>query len=357
MSFIKEKGLGILLCLAIAVPSWILGQYFPIVGGPVFAILIGMIIAFIPRGKSLEGGIKFVSKKILQLAVILLGFGMNLFEIFKVGGQSLVIIVSTITVALVLGFVLCKAMKIPSKEGTLVSVGSSICGGSAIAAAAPVVDADDQEIAKSISVIFLFNVIAALVFPAIGQAIGFTDTGFGMWAGTAVNDTSSVTAAGASWAAITGSDTALNYAVIVKMTRTLCIIPICLGLAFWRTHKARVQGVAEGGKGVNLSKIFPWFVLLFLGASIINTILLAVFPSGDSGMVVSETMAWLTKAGKFCIVLAMSAIGLNSNIINLIKTGGKTIVMGCAIWVAISLVSIGIQYLMQVGGILQSFNF
>lgn len=354
MSFLKDKIPGILLCLVIAVPAWILGTFFPIIGGPVFAIVIGMLVAFVPRRGCFDGGVKFVSKKILQLAVILLGFGMNLFEIFQVGGQSLIIIFATITVALLLGYFMCKRLRIPSKEGTLIAVGSSICGGSAIAAAAPVVDADDEEIAKSISVIFLFNVIAALIFPSLGQLIGFTDTGFGMWAGTAVNDTSSVTAAGASWAAVTGSDTALNYAVIVKMTRTLCIIPICLGLAFWRTHKARTAG-SQGGNNVKISKIFPWFVLLFLGASIVNTVLSVVFDSGTANSMVSSSMSWLTTAGKFCITLAMSAIGLNTNIVKLVKTGGKPILMGFTIWVAISAVSIGIQFIMQTGGLLVSF--
>lgn len=128
-------------------------------------------------------GIKYTSKKILQYAVILLGFGLNLGEIAKVGASSLPIIVSTITPSLVISFVLCRVMHIPCRISTLVGVGSSICGGSAIAATAPVIDADDEEITQAISVIFLFNIIAALIFLSIGAILGMSNEGFGLFAG------------------------------------------------------------------------------------------------------------------------------------------------------------------------------
>ena len=161
MSKIKNNTLGVLLCLAIALPAYFLGKQFPLVGGPVFAILMGMIITFAIKDKSkVQSGITFTSKKILQYAVILLGFGMNLGDIVKTGSSSLPIILSTITTSLVVAYVLCKVLKMPSKISTLIGVGSSICGGSAIAATAPVIEADDEEIAQSISVIFLFNILA-----------------------------------------------------------------------------------------------------------------------------------------------------------------------------------------------------
>ena len=188
-----------LLCLMIAIPSWILGKIFPIVGGPVFAILLGMVITLLVSDKSaLQSGITFVSKKILQYAVILLGFGMNLSVILQTGKQSLPIILATITTSLVVAWVLHKILHVPGKISTLIGVGSSICGGSAIAATAPVIDADDEEVAQSISVIFFFNMLAALFFPMLGTVLGFSQTSgeaFGIFAGTAVNDTSSVTAA------------------------------------------------------------------------------------------------------------------------------------------------------------------
>lgn len=164
MNFIKKNWKGVLLCLIIAIPSWILGKIFPIVGGPVFAILLGMVITLLVSDKSaLQSGITFVSKKILQYAVILLGFGMNLSVILQTGKQSLPIILATITTSLVVAWVLHKILHVPGKISTLIGVGSSICGGSAIAATAPVIDADDEEVAQSISVIF-FSICLPLYF-------------------------------------------------------------------------------------------------------------------------------------------------------------------------------------------------
>ena len=238
---LKQKWKGLLLCLVIALPSWFLGKLFPIVGGAVIAILAGMVLTgFIRHKEALEPGIKFTSKKILQWAVILLGFGMNLSVVLETGKQSLPIIISTITTSLIIAYALHKAMNIPSKISTLVGVGSSICGGSAIAATAPVIDADDEEVAQAISVIFFFNVLAAILFPAFGKMLGFdtmSGNAFGVFAGTAINDTSSVTAAASTWDGMwnLGSAT-LDKAVTVKLTRTLAIIPITLFLSFIRTR-------------------------------------------------------------------------------------------------------------------------
>ncbi len=203
MNFIKQKGAGILVCLAIAVPSWLLGKIFPIVGGAIFAILLGMILTLFWKEKGrAEAGIKWTSKTILQTAVVLLGFGMNLGVILQTGKQSLPIIICTISTSLVVAWILHKVMHIESNISTLIGVGSSICGGSAVAATAPVIDADDDEVAQAISVIFFFNVLAAILFPILGSAIGMSTTNgeaFGVFAGTAVNDTSSVTAAASTW--------------------------------------------------------------------------------------------------------------------------------------------------------------
>ena len=200
MTKIKQLGPGLLLCLALAVPCWLLGKAFPIVGGPVFAILAGMVVTIFYRSKaSTQAGIAYTSKKILQYAVILLGFGLNLSEIAKVGATSLPIIISTISTSLIVSFALYKLLNMPANISTLIGVGSSICGGSAIAATAPVIGADDEEIAQSISVIFLFNILAALIFPTLGGVLGLSNEGFGLFAGTAVNDTSSVTAAASAW--------------------------------------------------------------------------------------------------------------------------------------------------------------
>lgn len=331
MDFIKKSWKGIFLCICIAVPSWWSGRLVPVVGGPVFAILIGMLVAyFIRQNDSFQSGIAFTSKKILQFSVVLLGFGMNFADILSKGKQSLPIIIATISTSLIIAFVIYKAMKVPSRISTLVGVGSSICGGSAIAAAAPVIGARDEEIAQSISVIFLFNVMAALIFPTLGGAMGLSNEGFGLFAGTAVNDTSSVTAAAAAWDGIHGSNT-LDDAVIVKLTRTLAIIPITLALAFIRTKKEK--GLDSN---VSLKKIFPFFILYFVLASIITTVF----------SLPVEITAPIKELSKFCIIMAMSAIGLNTNIVKLIKTGGKPIFMGFCCWVGIAVMSLAIQHLL-----------
>nr|WP_286167009.1 YeiH family protein [Clostridium sp. D33t1_170424_F3] len=323
-----------MLCLAIALPAWFLGKLLPVVGGPVFAILAGMALALVWKDKSgVQPGVSYVSKKVLQAAVVLLGFGMNLTEVLARGKQSLPIILSTISVSLLIAFVLCKVMRIPGKTATLVGVGSSICGGSAIAATAPVIDADDEEIAQSISVIFLFNIVAALIFPALGALLGLSNEGFGLFAGTAINDTSSVTAAATAWDGIHGSNT-LDAAAIVKMTRTLAIIPITLVLAFVRTRKA----TSESGTKVEIRKIFPFFVLFFVLASVVTTVF--HLPAAVTGP--------LKELSKFFIIMAMAAIGLNTDLVKLVKTGGKPIFMGFCCWVGIAGVSLFLQRLLGV---------
>ncbi len=332
----KKRVQGITLCLAIAIPSWILGKIFPVIGGAVIAILAGMAIALCIKDKDRwEPGIKFTSKKVLQWAVILLGFGMDLDVVLQTGRQSLPIIVCTIATSLIIAYALHKSMKIPSNISTLVGVGSSICGGSAIAATAPVIGADEEEVAQAISVIFFFNVLAAIIFPTLGTLIGFNTTSgeaFGIFAGTAINDTSSVTAAAATWDSMWGLGAAtLDKAVTVKLTRTLAIIPITLVLAFVRTRKEKNS---EGKVG--LKQIFPFFILFFIGASIITTMARSLGVSASFFVPFKEL-------SKFMIVLAMAAIGLNTNIVKLVRTGGKPILLGACCWVGITGVSLLLQ--------------
>ena len=349
MELLKDfKGMwrGVLFALVVAVPAWLLGKQFEVIGGPVFAILIGMVLALVvpeAAGEPLQKGIKFTSKKILQYAVILLGFGLNLAQIAQVGATSLPIIVSTIATSLIVAFILCRALKIPSKISTLIGVGSSICGGSAIAATAPVIDADDEEIAQSISVIFLFNVIAALVFPTLGGMLGLTNEGFGLFAGTAVNDTSSVTAAAAAWDGMHPGANTLDAATIVKLTRTLAIIPITLALAFWQVRQAKRAAAAGEGSGqaagtFDLKKIFPFFIVFFVLASVITTVF--ALPT--------DITAPIKELSKFFIIMAMAAIGFNTNIVKLVRTGGKPILMGLACWIAIAAVSLGMQHVLGI---------
>ena len=344
MDFIKKNGSGILVCLAIAIPSWLLGKMFPVIGGAVIAIIAGMIVTMFwdNKGKA-EPGIKWTSRVILQTAVVLLGFGMNLGVIFQTGKQSLPIIICTITTSLIIAWILQKALKVPANTSILVGVGSSICGGSAIAAAAPVIGADDDEIAQSIAVIFFFNVLAAIFFPILGKAIGFDTVNgesFGIFAGTAINDTSSVTAAASTWDSMwnLGSET-LNKAVTVKLTRTLAIIPITLGLSLIQAKKSTKEG--KQTTKFSLKRAFPMFILYFVIAAIITTV--CVHMGVDAGV-----FQPIKELSKFMIIMAMAAIGLNSNVIQLIKTGGKPIIVGASCWCGITAVSLIMQHVMKI---------
>ncbi len=344
MNFMKKNWSGIIICFGIAIPSWLLGRIFPVIGGAVIAIITGMVITMFwnDKGKA-EAGIKWTSKMILQAAVVLLGFGMNLGVIFQTGKQSLPIIICTITTSLIIAWIMKKVLKVPANTSILVGVGSSICGGSAIAATAPVIDADDDEIAQSIAVIFFFNVLAAIFFPMLGKAIGFDTVhgdAFGIFAGTAINDTSSVTAAASTWDSMwnLGSET-LNKAVTVKLTRTLAIIPITLILSLIRAREIVKDG--KQSAGFSLKKSFPIFILYFVIAVMITTFCVHMG-------IASEVFQPIKELSKFMIIMAMAAIGLNSNVIKLIKSGGKPIAVGALCWFGITVVSLIMQHIMKI---------
>ncbi|MDD5102132.1 MAG: YeiH family protein [Endomicrobiaceae bacterium] len=335
MDFVKNNFFGLVLCFFIALVSLYFGKIVPVVGGPVFGILLGMTITlFLNDKSSLQPGINFTSKKILQYAVILLGFGMNLTSVIKVGFLSLPIIISTIATSLTVAYIMYKLLKMERNISVLIGVGSSICGGSAIAATSPVVNAKDEEIAQAIAVIFLFNVIAALIFPTLGSLIGLSNDGFGLFAGTAINDTSSVTAATTVWDNIHSSNT-LAFGTIVKLTRTLAIIPITLILAYVYA-KRNLHNTPD--TKVSIVKIFPFFILFFVLASIITTVF-------NLSPVLTDNIKELSK---FFIIMAMAAIGLNTNIVKLVKTGSKPIFMGFSCWIAIAAISLAMQYVLRI---------
>lgn len=384
MNQLKKLLPGILLCLLIAAPANILGKQIPLLGGPVFGILFGMLLSlFFPRilaiqlplsgartGEDnlrpaalfkLEDGVKYTSKKLLQYSIILLGFEMNLYRVIEVGGQSLFVMLFTLSTAFLTAFLVGKSLKLKGKMTTLIGVGTAICGGSAIAATAPVIQAEDEDVAHAISTIFLFNILAVFIFPAAGRMLGMSDIGFGLWAGTAINDTSSVVAAGASWSAAAGNNTALAYATIVKLTRTLMIVPITLILSIYMTRQAKRQAAAQtageaaamnvepgepgkrgestnaGTKPFSIAKVFPWFVLGFVVAAIIGTI----------GIVPASMAHQLVLIGKFMIVMAMSAIGLNTNLLKLLRNGIRPIAVGLATWAAVAGVSLLVQVILK----------
>ena len=250
----KKNAAWIAFCAALSVPAWYIGQKMPLIGAPVAGILIGILASnlFSIHG-ALKSGIQAGSKKILQMGIVLLGFQMNLNNLTMLGTRAIFLIVSVMAASFLAARFVGAAAGVSRNGKILVGVGSAICGGSAIAAAAPVIEASDDEVASAVSTIFFFNIIAVFVFPATGRLIGMSDVQFGMWAGSAINDTSSVVAAGYSFSQAAG-----ETATIVKLIRTLMIIPVVFGLAFFRAGK---QGA---GSHCSIAKIFPWFVVGFL---------------------------------------------------------------------------------------------
>jgi len=270
---------------------------------------------------------------------------MNLYHILRAGKDTLFLILFLMTIVFLSAFFIGKLLKTEKKSNVLIGVGTAICGGSAIAAVAPVIGADNEEIARSISTIFLFNIIAAFLFPFIGYVLNLSDVFFGFWAGLAINDTSSVVAAG-----YTYSEAAGDIAVIVKLTRTLMIIPVTLILALYViNNKARAAGRAEGviagsqypsgdraqyssgdrAFNIKLVKIIPWFVFGFIAASLINTFL----------PLPPELQKILVQAGRFLIVAAMAGIGLNTNLVKLFRNETKLIILGMFCWIILVVIS------------------
>lgn len=332
MAQYKEKMSGITLTLCIALIAHVLGTRFTLIGGPVFAIFIGMLLSSIIDTRSaFNSGIAFTSKYILQTAVVLLGFSMNLNQVFQVGITSLPIILSTIFTALIIAYLFYRKFNIDKNIAILVGVGSSICGGSAIAATAPVIKAKEPDVAQAISVIFIFNVLAAFLFPLVGRLLGLSHQGFAIFAGTAINDTSSVTATATAWDTIYQSST-LEIATIVKLTRTLAIIPITLILSYITSKKEDREHT------FSFKRAFPTFLLYFILASLLTTSLTKLgysFP----------LLSYFKLLSKFFIIMAMAGVGLKTNFIRLIQTGRPAIALGGLCWLLISIISLFMQWL------------
>ncbi|MFR8761666.1 MAG: YeiH family protein [Megasphaera lornae] len=323
MSVSKIKGM--LFTLIFAVPAYLLGWKFPIVGGPVFGILLGMIFAAVHRPEVLEEGISYTGKKVLQYSIVLLGFEMNLMHVLHTGAHSFSVMVFTLATAFIVAFILGKLLKLQFNTTTLIGVGTAICGGSAIAAVAPIIKATERDVAYSISTIFLFNIIAVFLFPFLGHLMHMTDACFGMWAGTAINDTSSVVAAGYSYSAVAG-----GLATITKLTRALMIVPVCIIIAFIVAKRQNTDNA------FSLRAVFPNFILYFVIASIISTVGYHVIPH--------SVLHFLGEAGKFFIVMAMTAIGLRTHLLGLIRNGLRPIILGLLCWFGVASVSLIVQH-------------
>jgi uncharacterized integral membrane protein (TIGR00698 family) len=318
---------GIGLCLVISLAAAVLGHFIPLVGGPVFGILLGILIGnvfAIPN--EAKPGIGFCGKKVLQYSIVALGASLSLTQIWKTGSESLSVMLITLSVALLGAFAIGKFLGVKNKLTCLIGVGTGICGGSAIAAVSPIIKADDDDIAFSISAVFLFNVAAVIIFPLLGHLFELTSQGFGLWAGTAINDTSSVVAAAYSYSREAG-----DYATITKLARTTMIIPIALFISFLMSRRN-----GGGAIGANVLRIFPWFIVAFVVASCLSTM----------GLLGHTLPAKLGMIGKYAIIVALSGIGLGANLPKMIHTGIKPILLGLLVWILVAITSLGVQKMM-----------
>lgn len=298
----------------------------PMIGGPVSGILLGMALRnTIGLAPIFGPGIVFGARQVLQWSIVGLGFGLSLSQVAETGSSSLMVTVVTLTVAFASAWWLGRRLGLSNHLRTLIGVGTAICGGSAIAAVAPIIKPDDHDTALAISTIFLFNIVAVLLFPLLGHLLGMSDLGFGLWAGTAINDTSSVVAAGYSYSTAAG-----DFATIVKLTRATLIIPVCVALALWVAWRAR-----RGADGVSLARIFPWFILWFLVASAVHTL----------GWVPVSLSAPLHLLAQFLIVVALTAIGLSSDLRRMARAGARPILLGLGVWMAVASSSLAMQAL------------
>ncbi|RIP32875.1 YeiH family putative sulfate export transporter [Staphylococcus gallinarum] len=316
-----EKVRGIIMTTVIAMVATILGSKFPVIGSAIFAIIIGIIINNIfwihPK---YQAGIQFSSKKILHYSIIVLGFSLSFQSIGAVGWKSLPIIIITLFAAFFTVFLFMKLFKINENLGILIGVGTAICGGSAIAATSPVIKARESEVAFAITTIFLFNIIAVFLFPPLGHIFQMSQTTFGYFAGTAINDTSSVIAATSSY-----GEHALATGAIVKLTRTLMIIPVVLYFTY-RTIKRE----KEQQTNVTIKNIFPWFIIWFVIASIISSV--CQFPP--------QVIKIFQQLSVFLITIAMAGIGLTVNLKQFKQAGMKPIVLGLVTWLVVIITSI-----------------
>lgn len=321
------KHYGVILCIVIAGVATLLGNAVPMIGGIILSIMLGIIVNNMVGVKQINlSGIKFSSKKILQYAIIMMGFTLNLRVVAELGMSSLPITLTTISAALVASFMLGKIMNVGANIRTLIGVGTAICGGSAIAAASPIIDADEDEVAFSLSTIFLFNFIAVFLFPVLGAVFGMTSIGFGHFAGTAINDTSSVVAAGYAY-----SQTAGDTATIVKLVRALMIVPVCMLLV-------GLQLKRDKQSNFNMKKVFPWFILWFLVASIITTVV--DLPESVTG--------YIKVISTFMISVAMAGIGLSVDIKKFISIGMRPVLLGAGVWLVVAGVSLVMQWLLNI---------
>ena len=329
---------GFLLAIIIAFIARFIESLLPIhiIGASVIAIFIGMLINhFRKPSAQIQAGLNFTSRTILKFAIILLGASLSIGTILNVGRMSLIVMVFTLATCFGGGYFVGKALGLNWKLSNLISAGTGICGGSAIAAISPVIDAKDEDIAYAMSATFLFDMIMILAFPLLGKWLNLSDMAYGLWAGTAVNDTSSVVAAGYAYSELAG-----DFATMVKLTRTLSIIPTVLVFAFIHIRLKKKEALngaaAKETTNLNIKSIFPWFILGFIGMALINS----------TGILPVALTSTLKAVSKFLMVTALAAIGLKTDFNKMKKSGINPMIHGFIISAAVVIVAIVVEYAM-----------
>ena len=329
----KTKGrllfvMGLILCFAVAGLSVLLEELIPggLLGASIIALFMGTIINSFFHPDWMKPALKFASKKILKCAIVLLGASLSIRTIMSVGKMTFFVMIFTFAMCFGAGYFIRKLFGLNWKLSNLISAGTGICGGSAVAAIAPVIDADDKDIAFAMSSTFLFDMVMIALYPLMGKALGMTDIAYGIWAGTSVNDTASVVASGYAF-----SEAAGDFATMVKLTRTIAIIPTVLVFAFIGMRiKQKEMKAADGGKKVNIIKIIPWFIGGFLLLAILNS----------AGCIPTATSGILKNTSKFLMVTALAAIGLNTSLLDFKKAGLKPMFYGITIDTLVTLTAL-----------------
>jgi uncharacterized integral membrane protein (TIGR00698 family) len=315
---------GLVLAVLLGAVATLAGTAWPTLGAPVFAVLAGVLLSplIVRRRELLDRGVGLAKGRLLQVAVVLLGAPLSLQQVARVGLSSLPVMLGTLVFCLLLAWLVGRAMRIGSDLRTLIGVGTAICGASAIAAVTPTIRAKDPDTTYAISTIFLLNVLAVLVFPPIGHALGLSQEAFGLFAGTAVNDTSSVVAAAASY-----GSAAADHAVVVKLVRTLMIIPIVIALSLLVRRRDRAADDAPGAGGLRrLSGLVPWFLIGFV----------VVVAANSAGLVPEGSQDLVRRVAVFLIATALAAIGLSTDVGTLRRTGPRPMLLGLVLWAGVT---------------------
>ena len=326
--------LGVVICFAVAGVSVLLEELIPggLLGASIIALFMGTIINSFFHPAWIKPALEFTSKKILKAAIILLGASLSVSTIMSVGKMTFFVMIFTFAMCFGGGYLVRKIFGLNWKLSNLISAGTGICGGSAIAAIAPVIDADDKDIAFAMSSTFLFDMAMIALYPLMGKALGMSDIAYGIWAGTSVNDTASVVASGYAF-----SEAAGDFATMVKLTRTIAIIPTVLVFAWIGVRMKKKEMQTSGdGKKVNMMKIIPWFIGGFLLLAIVNSI--GLIPVAVSGV--------MKTTSKFLMVTALAAIGLSTSITDFKKAGLKPMFYGITIDTLVTLTALAVIWCM-----------